>query len=655
MKRLTKPDARRPNLGSGQDRLNALVSLYSRGRLKEALSLGTSLTVQYPRVPLIPNILGAVYAGLSRKQEAVASYRKALSLKSDYAEAHNNLGVALNDLGKHEEALTSFASALKIRPDYSEAHTNRGNTLKNLGRHEDAIASHRQAILLRPDFAGAHNNLGNAYHEIGKHEEAVASYSTAIQIRPDYAEAHSNLGNALKNLGRYDEAIASYERAIKSGARQADVLNNLAHVLKAQGDNEGAIARLSRAIRIKPDFVEAHTNLCELLERLNRLSEFKVALKNADKGCPKDHPSILYLKGMLAFREKQFQAARSILETIDPSRLPISEQILFQNLLGQVYDKLGQYKFAFERFRKSNEIILESNTAKRYIESNYIEKIQSLINSYDSEEKAVWNNKRSDESAAAPIFLVGFPRSGTTLLDTILRGHPDISVMEEKPLIHSLRTHLDDDERFEKISGLLPSEITAMRDTYFRQMNLYLDKDKSRSDSLQHRVIDKFPLNITSLGVINRVFPESKVIFVLRHPCDCMLSCFMQNFSLNNAMVNLLEIQNCAVLYDRIMTLWEQYKRILSFECCVVKYEDLIEDLDKTLAPLLKFLGVDWNSAVLRYQDTASNREQINTPSYRQVTEPLYKSARGRWINYKSELEPVLPLLQPWISKWGYD
>lgn len=129
----------------------------------------------------------------------------------------------------------------------------------------------------------------------------------------------------------------------------------------------------------------------------------------------------------------------------------------------------------------------------------------------------------------------------------------------------------------------------------------------------------------------------------------------MQNFSLNKAMVNMLEIEKCAVLYDRVMTLWENYERVLAFDCHIVKYEDLIEDISETLNPLLAFLGVDWNSSVLQYRDTAVNRNQINTPSYRQVTEPLYKSARGRWTNYKNELEPVLPLLQPWISKWGYD
>jgi hypothetical protein len=168
-------------------------------------------------------------------------------------------------------------------------------------------------------------------------------------------------------------------------------------------------------------------------------------------------------------------------------------------------------------------------------------------------------------------------------------------------------------------------------------------------------VIDKLPLNLINAGLIHRMFPEAKFIMALRHPCDCVLSCFMQNFQLNDAMANFLDLEQAARLYDLTMTLWQQYQQKLGLEVGYLKYEDLVLDLRSAAEPLLGFLGLEWDENLMNYQETALSRGRINTPSYNQVTQKLYTQASGRWQNYRGHMAAVLPILEPWVAQWGYD
>jgi hypothetical protein len=167
-------------------------------------------------------------------------------------------------------------------------------------------------------------------------------------------------------------------------------------------------------------------------------------------------------------------------------------------------------------------------------------------------------------------------------------------------------------------------------------------------------VVDKHPMNIRSAGFIHRIFPRAKFVLALRHPCDCVLSCFMQNFMLNDATVNFLSLDQSAKLYAAAMELWNAYKASLNLDTFIVKYEDLVGDLRTAAVRLIEFLGLPWDDKVLEFQETASSRGLIPTPSYAEVARPLYGQARGRWKNYSEQMKPVLPLLEPWIDEFGY-
>jgi hypothetical protein len=201
----------------------------------------------------------------------------------------------------------------------------------------------------------------------------------------------------------------------------------------------------------------------------------------------------------------------------------------------------------------------------------------------------------------------------------------------------------------DRLEAMTREEIRTLREAYFAELDKHLDDgDSGRT------VIDKLPLNIISAGLIHRVFPDATFILAMRHPCDCVLSCYMQSFQLNDAMASFLDLESSATLYDRVMRLWSAYRNVLPLDVQEVRYEDLIDDLEATARPVLAFLGLEWNDALLDYRETALARGRINTPSYNQVTEKLHRQAAGRWENYRAQLDPVYPLLDSWAKTWGY-
>jgi Flp pilus assembly protein TadD len=615
-----------------------------------AVDLITKALAIKPDLAEAHNNLGIVLKDLGKLEDAVASYHKALAIKPDYAEAHNNLGLALRDLGKLEDAVTSHRKALDIKPDFAEAHYNLGNALQKRRRLEDAVTSYREALAIKPDYSKVHNNLGNALQDLGKLDEAVASYHKALTIKPNYAEAHNNLGNALMELGQLEDAVANHHKALAIKPDYADAHNNLGNALMELGRLEEAVASVRKALAIKPDLAEAHANLAEVLERSNRTEDLREAVVVAKRNCP-GHPRLSLGEAYLLKREGDFVAARAVLESAGDWEADARFLSARACLLGNLYDRLGGGEAAYNYFRECNRWSKDTPKAKRAYEKDYSAQIDVLAKRFTTKWIAGWqqfeiNSKRSD-----PVFLVGFPRSGTTLLDTILRSHTAISVIEEKPTVEIVQYAL---ERLpggypDGMAKLDPAQMAELRRIYFAELDKHL-KPEERSAV----VVDKLPLNTVHAGLIHRVFPKARFVFAQRHPCDCVLSCFMQNFKVNDAMVNFLNLEDAARLYDKVMALWQQYQAVLPLAVHTVRYEGLIEDFEETVSPVLDFLGVEWDDCLRNYADTAYRRGKINTPSYNQVTQPLYTHARGRWERYREQMKHVFPTLLPWARRFGY-
>jgi hypothetical protein len=242
-------------------------------------------------------------------------------------------------------------------------------------------------------------------------------------------------------------------------------------------------------------------------------------------------------------------------------------------------------------------------------------------------------------------FIIGFPRSGTTLLDTFLRGHPDTEVLEEIPMVAEI----------ERITGPVSALPDCSQEQLRNSRTAYLaERERHVPPGFHGTVIDKLPLNMLAAPLFHCVFPQAPMLFAQRHPCDCVLSCFMQAFALSPAMACFLTIEDAAQFYDLAMTIWTKSCDMLPLNVYTIVYEQLVEQPEATLRPAIQFLGLDWRAELLDHRQTARSRGRIDTPSYDQVTQPLTRAPVGRWRRYEKHLESVLPLLLPWAERLGY-
>ncbi|MEO7366105.1 MAG: sulfotransferase, partial [Sphingomicrobium sp.] len=257
-----------------------------------------------------------------------------------------------------------------------------------------------------------------------------------------------------------------------------------------------------------------------------------------------------------------------------------------------------------------------------------------------------WREEASADGRPAPTFLVGFPRSGTTLLDTMLMGHPKIEVLEEEPTLNAAEALLPNTSELPTLDDEL---IRRARDAYFRTAASLVPMNSG------NLLIDKNPLSMNLLPIIRRLFPVARLILAIRHPCDVVLSCFMANFKLNAGMSSFLGLDTAAELYDLSFRQFERAQELFQLPMHTVIYENVVADRERELRSLFEFLGLDWSDEVLDHQSTAHGRGRIKTASYAQVVEPIYTRSAGRWRHYRKHLEPIFPVLQPWIDKFGYD
>jgi len=238
-------------------------------------------------------------------------------------------------------------------------------------------------------------------------------------------------------------------------------------------------------------------------------------------------------------------------------------------------------------------------------------------------------------------FLLGFPRSGTTLLDTFLMGHPEVAVLEEKQLVGRAADVVGGSAGLERASQ---QTLTKARNAYFASLG------EHGLGNFAGLVVDKFPLDMAAAPVIEAVFPRAPMIFAQRHPCDVVLSGFMQPIGV----VNFSSIEDAADYYDAMMSIWTAARAAMGLNVHTVVYEELVQDPEAVLRPLLAFLDLEWDDRLLDHRRTAKERGTIETPTYDQVTEPISTKASGRWKRYREQLEPALPVLLPWAERLGY-
>ncbi|MBI5039823.1 MAG: sulfotransferase [Gammaproteobacteria bacterium] len=551
------------------------------------------------------------------------------------------LGLIERKLGHFTEAEQAARRALTLRPNFAPAIQLLGTALQCQNHFQEAINCYRNALELQPNVAETHYLLGNALREIGAYVDAAASYARAIELQPDYLAALSNCGAVLLAMGNRDQAAIYLHRANELQPGLPQVLCNLALLRQAQGDYDEAKAYCRDAQHRDPNFLDAIAMLGDLYEKSSQHDEAKAWVKRGLEIDP-DSLSLNMTAARLDRHDGRSDEAIARLEHLRTKTHEEAQQDILL-LLGQLYDKKKDAARAFFCLTEGNRLKAKAMLADVEESEHYLKHIETLRQRFRTDHPETWQPFADDDFTDNPIFLFGFPRSGTTLLEQILDSHPRLQAIPEKPTIAAVEQALQG----RQLSALTLDDVRKLRKVYFDTAARYVQRDPNRV------YVDKQPLNTVEVQLIWRLFPNAKCILAIRHPCDATFSCFMQNFVINNAMSTFFTLEKTAEAYAGVMSLWREYIAVLPVNYHRLRYEDLVADQAGETRRLLDFLGLEWNENVLR-QDAHARTRNISTPSYHQVTQPIYQDAKYRWKRYEEYMAPVLPVLQPYIDYFGY-
>ena len=537
-----------------------------------------------------------------------------------------------------------------------EAYLNLGLINVEKKNYYKAINYFKDAIIYHPKKNTSYINLANTYLIIKNYNEAAINFEIAHKFDPNDQNIVNSLSYIYNKLDSYESGIKIIKKGLILNKDNYYILNILGTIYYKLEDIDLAIKYLERAIKSNRNYLIAYLNLLLIYEKTNKLEKINFIIEKAFKIFGKK-TELLLIEANYFNRIKDYLKSNTILLSNSLKKEIINDNeklIKLYDLLGKNYDKLNITDKAFINFEKRNILKAATPSNKKFKKNIILENIvkyQKYFNNNLNIEKT--KNKviaKNFESSFDLVFLLGFPRSGTTLLDTILRYHSQISVLEEQPLIANIRNDffIANNGNLNSLKNISDTEISRLRSRYFD-----LIKSNLQYKNNAKIIIDKLPLNIIEIGFINRIFPNSKIILMLRHPCDAVLSCFIADFKINEAMANYYTLEESAFFYDEVFNLWEVYKQKLDLNYQIIKYEDIVVNFKSTIHNLIKFLNLEWEEDLKNFNKKALNRNIIKTPSYSQVIEPLYLESIDRWKRYSDAIF-LENKLDKWIKNFNY-
>jgi Tfp pilus assembly protein PilF len=494
--------------------------------------------------------------------------------------------------------------------------------LEGRGRLHDAVADLEHAHALAPDDVPVLNALGLALAKQFRPVEATKAFETVIALQPDFTPAYFNHGSACEMWGEIDRAQKSYQEAVARSAGQRDSsepLSRMAWLAARRGDAGEARVFAKRAIELTPNHPVA-----------------RLALARAD------------------ILDDNLEAADvRIRELLAVPVLSAYDRYHAMGALGDLRHREGRFAEAFAAYESGNTEWSRVATARhnygKATSASGLGTLEWMYRAYANHPPQPKPSHASASSNSRHVFLIGFIRSGTTLLEQVLASHPDVVTMEEKEaLTESATAFLSDETGLERMRALTQDE----RAFYVQK---YWESAKEQGfDPAGAIFVDKQPFNVVKLPLIATLFPDAKILFAVRDPRDVLLSCFRQRFHLNTFTFELLTIGGAARFYDAYMTLAERFRQVLPLDLHQTRHEDLVNDFEGEVSKVCDFLGIAWTDAMRDFAERRKVRA-IATPSAAQIAKGLNREGVGQWRNYAAQLGPALPVLAPWVKHFGYE
>lgn len=670
---------------------NRAYVLWALERYEESEKMALELLENHPEnIPALIN-LGMSQAMLDKHDKSIETWQKASEIAPDNPSVWTNWGHTLREMGRIAASEAPCRKAVELDPKNPEALNNLGNTLRDLGDIAAAVDCYREATNIKPNFYQAHNNMAAAYIDEDSYKEAVIAARYAVAFKDDFAEGYNSLAKALVGLGDYEEAHKVAQRAVQLQSDVSDAYLNLADVLLRADRYDDGHAALEEAIKLEPDSARCYLRLAELKDLTNKVDEAIEAIDKALEYAPDmpvilltkariligsnhvpeaieiiDHvieiaPQMLNARQMKAealISINENEEARAILQElleINP-RMPGLYHTLrslkkfkseddedFQTMLSlaeelkdggleqraSIYFSISEAYEHMEKYDESFECLKKANDSKRkiipYDSSKLLPTYEGLKHIFSP--AFLEKYAGTGDESHIPVFIVGMPRSGTTLTEQIISSHPDVYGAGELNYLPSIRTSLR--------GPLADMDMKALG-------KKYVERVVGRDPGKHKHITDKMPANYMNIGLIAAILPNAKIIHCMRNPIDTCLSCYKQNFMRGQYWSYNLE--EMAAEYKRYLDLMAYWRELLPGRFIEIQYEETVSDFENQARRLIDYIGLPWNDNCL---EPHKQKRAVLTASKAQVTKPVYKSSVEKWRKFEKHLQPLVRELLP--------
>ncbi|UFZ05852.1 tetratricopeptide repeat protein [Bradyrhizobium ontarionense] len=610
-------------------------------------------------------LLGSALYSLGDLAGAVRHLESALATDGDNADVHQALGLALQRARQFERAMSHHEAALVARPQFAAAASSLGDACRQLGRHPEAIAHYMRALAIQPNAPAVLLNLGGCHQATGELDAAIRSFQQALALSPHLAEAHYNLGNLYLHMNSWPTAVFHYERAVVERPDFPEAHNNLANALESRGRHEEALAHYDEALRRRPDYAAAHRNRADTLRNMTRFDEAIAGYHKALAHDPGDTTTMNHLAGVLMIAGRLDEAARAYESAlavnphnvgiqlnygvvkpfaVDDPRWPtlqdlaassetLSEdgRIALHFTLGRAYADVKDGERSLLHLQAGNGL---ERRRMNYDENQTLRQMERVRGITSKE--MIRARANCGAPSNLPVFVIGMPRSGTSLIEQILASHPAVHGAGEVNYFAAAAGLFTDRTR-----GDYPEMLAKLSDTEIGTLaRAYLERFTDLPPGTV-RIVDKMPSNFLFAGLIHLAFPNARLIHVRRNPVDTCLSCYSQLFSEPQPFAyDLAELGRYYRAYEALMDHW---RAVLPDGVMLdVTYEDVVRDFEPQARKIVAHCGIDWDDRCLSFHET---KRPVNTASLVQVRKPLFTGSVGRWRLYGDRLKPLLDAL----------
>lgn len=612
------------------DLARAMAGAWNAGEPERVIALAEQATSSQAQDESVLLLLGLAQQATAHLAQAAATFRRLAQLRPGVSAHWNNLAVVSRQAGELAGAEQALRTALSLAPDDAELHYNLGLLHAQQRQWLPARQSLLDAVQLAPHFIEARLQAAHACYVCGDNTQQEAMLRGADTWPPQPAEQALLLSTMLSVQGQLEAALLALAQATLPAEPEATAMQlriAAQRVLLYERNNQIEAAQAELA-QLPPEAIDALPPQTTQARADGWRAHAAMAMR---AGAPAE-AEVFYQRVLACHTDAESRASAAF-------------------GLASARDRQGRHAEAWQALQLAHATQLD---IARHLVPELLaadsQPLQVAGSRLQRDARNDWKPLAVPDSRHSPVFVVGFPRSGTTLLEQMLDAHPVFQSMDERAYVHDLieAMALTGQHYPADLAELTQQDADQLRQSYRRMVGEVLP------DLGERQLVDKNPLNMLCLPMIMRLFPHARIILCLRHPCDVLLSCSMQPFRSPAFMVLCSSLQRLAQGYARAFEQWQHDVEVFAPRVLEWRYESVVGQFDEQVARLGQFLDIDDTSPMTRFAEHARGKRFISTPSYAQVTEGVHRKAVGRWQPYREQFEPVLPVLQPWIDRLGY-